>query len=348
MTVHKLLEDGRVRELYKATGGAWGGTKVDEAFSEYFCQLFAKEVIEKVKQEYPADWVEMMIDFEKVKHKISLNNQEEFVHLTLRPCLHEVYLEVMNVNMNNAFKNGSTETRGATLNRHKLQIPKSVISDMIKQVAESISSHAVSLLKKKEIKSLEFILMVGGFSNSPIVVQGVKDSTSLEVIVPENPELSVVQGAVMFGWKPEMFKSRKSRRTYGISCSRAFRENIDPVSSMYYDDNMVKRCNYVFDKLVGINEEVEVGHTVKRIQSVSYRDQIYATIKFYESEKSDVSYYDEPGVIKLGYFKVPMTDTTGGMNRKIEITVRFGGTEIIVNGKDLTTGVDAEAVYDFL
>ena len=43
-----------------------------------------------------------------------------------------------------------------------------------------------------------------------------------------------------------------------------------------------------------------------------------------------------------------MTDTTGGINRKIEITVRFGGTEIIVNGKDLTTGVDAEAVYDFL
>ena len=31
-----MLEDGRVRELYKATGGAWGGTKVDEAFVSYF------------------------------------------------------------------------------------------------------------------------------------------------------------------------------------------------------------------------------------------------------------------------------------------------------------------------
>ena len=301
-----------------------------------------------MKQEYPADWVEMMIDFEKVKRKISLNNHEEFVHLPLRHCLHEVYLEVMNVNLNNAFKNGSTETRGANLNRHKLQIPKSVVSDMIKQVAESISSHAVSLLKKKDIESLDFIIMVGGFSNSPIVVQGVKDSTSLEVIVPENPELSVVQGAVMFGWKPEMFKSRKSRRTYGIKCSSVFRDNIDPETSMFYDDDNVKRCNCNFDKLVEINEEVEIGHTVKRIQGVSFVNQIYGYIKFCESEKSDVTYCDEPGVRKLGSFKVPMTDTTGGTKRMLEITVRFGGTEITVNGKDLTTGIDVEAVYDFL
>ena len=51
VTVHKLLTDGRVRvrELYKATGGAWGGTKVDEAFENYFCEMFTKNVIGEVK-----------------------------------------------------------------------------------------------------------------------------------------------------------------------------------------------------------------------------------------------------------------------------------------------------------
>ena len=45
---------------------------------------------------------------------------------------------------------------------------------------------------------------------------------------------------------------------------------------------------------------------------------------------------------------IPMSDTTGGKGRKMEITLRFGGTEIIMNGKDLTTGADVQAVFDFL
>ena len=85
-------------------------------------------------------------------------------------------------------------------------------------MAKSISSHTTELLGKRENKNLiDFIVMVGGFSKSPIVVQEVKDNVSIPVIVPESPELSVVQGAVMFGWKPEIVKSRKSKRTYGIA-----------------------------------------------------------------------------------------------------------------------------------
>ena len=82
--------------------------------------------------------------------------------------------------------------------------------------------------------------MVGGLSNSPIVVQEVKKhASSIPVIVPENPELSVVQGAVMFGWKPDMFKSRKSKRSYGTLVIRDFLENIDPERLMFYDDDNV-------------------------------------------------------------------------------------------------------------
>ena len=421
VTVHKMLEDGRVRELYKATGGAWGGTKVDEAFIKYFCEMFTKEVIDNVKHEYPDDWVEMMLDFEKIKRKISLNSDDDFAQIALRPCIQEVYQEVMNVNLKNAFKNipgkrGATLNRhkiqipkqvitkkskkrkislnndddfaqialrpciqevyqevmnvnlknafknipgkrGATLNRHKLQIPKTVISEMIKQVAKSISSHATFLLQQKENQNLDFIVMIGGFSNSPIVVQEVKDqvSSSLPVIVPENAELSVVQGAVMFGWKPDIFKSRKSKRTYGLAFCPFFRENIDPEYLICYDDNYVKRCKYRFDKLVSVNEDIEIDHTVKRIYHPvkriyhpSKQNQLSVAIRIYESEKYEVIYCDEPGTRQLGSITIPMTDTTGGMNRKIEITVRFGGTEIVVNGKDLTTGVDVKAVYDFL
>ena len=348
VTVHELLADGRVRELYKATGGAWGGTKVDEAFVNYFYEIFTKDVIEEVKKEYAADWVEMMREFEKLKRKVSLENEDDSVQMMLRPCIHEVYLDVMNVNLKNAFGNNISGTRGATLNRHRLQIPKSLIAEMIKKVAKSISLHTADLLRKQENANLDFIVMVGGFSNSPIVVQDVKDQVSIPVIVPENPELSVVQGAVMFGWKPEMFKSRKSRRTYGISTSSPFRENIDPDRLMFYDYENTKRCAGRFVMLVALNEDIETDQTVKYTYIPEFSNQLKMLIDFCESEKMDVTYCDEPGVKRLGSITVPMTDTNGDMNRQVEVTVRFGDTEIFVHGKDLTTGADVETVFDFL
>ena len=32
ITVHEVMEDGNVREVYKANGGPWGGTKINDAF----------------------------------------------------------------------------------------------------------------------------------------------------------------------------------------------------------------------------------------------------------------------------------------------------------------------------
>ena len=32
ITVHEVLADGNVRELYKANGGPWGGKSVNDAF----------------------------------------------------------------------------------------------------------------------------------------------------------------------------------------------------------------------------------------------------------------------------------------------------------------------------
>ena len=311
--------------------------------------MFSDEVIEVVQKEYLDDWVEMMREFEKLKRKISLNKKEDFVQIALRHCFHEVYHDLMDVNLNNAFKNNLAGTRGAILNRNKLQIPKGVISQMIKQVSTSISSHTTFLLQLEEIEHLDFIVMVGGFSNSPIVVQEVKDHvpSSLPVIVPENPELSVVQGAVMFGWKPEMFKSRKSRRSYGVGTHKTFRENIDPERLMFYDENNVKKCKKRFSKLVNVGEEIEIGKSVKKkYRSYKLHGLSHSKFSIYESENNDVTYYDEPGVRKLG--SIGFYFDAGDVKREVEVTLLFGGTEIFVTCKDLENGLEYKAVYDFL
>ena len=146
----------------------------------------------------------------------------------------------------------------------------------------------------------------------------------------------------MFGWKSEMFKSRKSKRTYGLGESMPFREDIDPEHLSFYEDN-VKFCRDLFNRLITFGEEIEIHQ--KECYRALKPNQLSVCIRIHESEENDVTYCDEPGTRKLGFITVPMTDTTVGTKREVEVTVHFGGTEIFVSGKDLTTGADVQAVF---
>ena len=347
MVVHEILKDGRVRGVSQPSGGAWGGTQVDQAIVDYFCEIFTKEVIEVVKHEYSTEWINMMSQFEKIKRRITLEKKEEYVEIMLQG-IPDTYQDVKGVNMKDDFN--SAKARGANLIRRKLQIPKSVISKMIEKVAKKISAHTKDMLNEKGNENIDFIIMVGGFSTSPIVVQLVKDCVppSIPVLVPEEPELAVVQGAVMYGWRPEIIKSRKSNKTYGINLIMEFRENIDPEDLVFYDGNNEKMCDNRFDKLITVGDEIEIDQTVKRVYRPPFHDSTEVIVAICTSEKSNVTYCNERGVSELGSIMIPMPDTTGGMSREVEITVCFGGTEIILSGKDLLTGARVQAVYDFL
>lgn len=50
MTVHEVRTDGTLKELHKASGGAWGGTRVDASYFGLFGSLFTKELMEEFKQ----------------------------------------------------------------------------------------------------------------------------------------------------------------------------------------------------------------------------------------------------------------------------------------------------------
>ena len=42
ITVHEVVAGGHLKELHKASGGAWGGTQVDDAFYQFLVRLFGK------------------------------------------------------------------------------------------------------------------------------------------------------------------------------------------------------------------------------------------------------------------------------------------------------------------
>lgn len=53
ITAHEVLEDGHVRELIKATGGNWGGTRVDEEYMDFIKSIIGEEATKHIEESKP-------------------------------------------------------------------------------------------------------------------------------------------------------------------------------------------------------------------------------------------------------------------------------------------------------
>ena len=352
MTVHENIGDSKVKELYKATGGGWGGTKVDDLFKEYITKILTSQVVEKVKNDFPADWVDMMRDFEKIKRSVGLDEgRTDFCLFLLKPTVTDAYKELIGVDLVTRVKENKVPVEVKLRGKNRLQIPKTVITDMLKDVAIYIGDHVFSLLETKDMQDLKFINMVGGFSNSSVLVRQIKGViTRIPVVVPEEPELAVLKGAVMFGWKLNFISCRRSKQTYGIAILLKFDPLRDPQRLKITDDDGAEFCKNRFDQLVLINQEVESGYRVTRSYIPMSNDTLSMSITLYASKKENIRHCDELGVCKIGSLTVPMANPEGKDidDRKVAVSVMFASTEIQVEARDIVSNKKVNAVCDFL
>lgn len=88
---------------------------------------------------------------------------------------------------------------------------------MFQSATNEINKLIRGLLKKEELNGVSTLLLVGGFSESPLVSKAVKDAFPMfRVIVPPNARNSILKGAVMFGNDPDIIALRISPYSYGV------------------------------------------------------------------------------------------------------------------------------------
>jgi len=103
-----------------------------------------------------------------------------------------------------------------------VDLPTSLMTSFFSTLFDSIKKKVHELLESAKAKKapVNFIFMVGGFSESPYLKSEVKKSfetPELQVLVPRRPQVSVIRGACMFGLNPRSINSRISKKTYGIN-----------------------------------------------------------------------------------------------------------------------------------
>ncbi|KAL4230976.1 Heat shock 70 kDa protein 12A [Mactra antiquata] len=344
ITVHERQADGGLRELHKATGGAWGGTKVDEEFYQLIIKIIGAPAFQKFCRDHTSDYLDLQRELE-VKKRIITPKTKGKVTLKVPVSLGETYKTEMEESVEDALKESPLNGKISWL-PDKLRIDAEVFKGLFKMCSEKIVEHILSLLKFPEIKDTKNFLMVGGFSESEMMQDAImKALPNRNVIIPDEAGLTVLKGAVIFGHRPVAITSRCSRYTYGINISPPFDPALHSADRKVNVGNM-ERCRDVFKKYIQEGDVVQVGEprSGKHITLAPHQREMQLNI--YASPKREPTYVDEDDSEYLGRVIVELPDSDERI--RVEVTMVFGETELTVQAQELTTLKKFSSFFDFL
>ncbi|XP_063322814.1 heat shock 70 kDa protein 12A-like [Pelmatolapia mariae] len=335
ITVHEVLDGGALMELHKASGNDLGGQTVDRKFKEFLREIFSCGVWDEYEANFPSEVQKMMYEFvyfKQVDDDIQMSCPFNLGTLAQRRQEIEKFFE---------------SVQGASWDEGAIRISRERLRSFFAESLEGIKNSLGVILEKH--LNIEYILLVGGYAESQILHQHVIEQfgDQCKVLCPFRSQEAILRGAVMFGKSLGLVASRKSPFTYGVSVIEGFDDSKHKKEKKIIVDAGEFCCD-IFKKVVEEGEDVGWNETRQHILFPADPFQMRATITFYCSESKDPKYVDDIGVQKVASFDVRMHASSGGMNRKVKLEIKFGFTEITATGTDLVSGLKQSVTIDFM
>ncbi|XP_060559207.1 heat shock 70 kDa protein 12A-like [Ruditapes philippinarum] len=349
ITVHEVLRNRNLKELHKASGGAWGGTKVDEAFKAFLSEIIGQKGVEKFKKDCKEDYIDLFRDFETKKRDIAPRKTEK-ITLKIPITLVEKANETSGRTMEECIASSMYREK-LVLFKDKIRIEADVMKGFFDIPLRSILNHVQTLLAEPKVKDCSAIVMVGGFSESPMLQEHIQDHIpDMKIIIPDEAGLAVLKGAVIFGHNPTTIAERVCKFTYGEKMSHLTTNDCThPKLHTEIDDNGEMRCFDNFRIHVKIGQSVKLGEEQEELlSSPIYDTQTAIDKQIYISTNPNPVFVTDQGCSKIGSFSVPIPDTSLGKLREFGTTFLFGGTEIEVKVVDKATDEVTTKSVDFL
>lgn len=237
----------------------------------------------------------------------------------------------------------------------------------------SLLSEQVEEAKKQKNATIDRIILVGGFAESPYLYTALEEwcaqNGDIVLIRPANPQAAVVRGAALRGLEGLAPRIKHARRYYGMTALCLFRENIDPEDRSYlWPIDNIKYCSGRMKWLISKGEEIVQGtfrsssFSRKYIpgQENIFEDELYSCSLVDAPDYVDDSRVEKVGVIKTRFpadfdfgsgTKSKLDPVSGKTTHQFlfETQVIFGNKgsnltfKTLVNGKVVST---ADIVFD--
>ncbi|KRX08401.1 hypothetical protein PPERSA_08600 [Pseudocohnilembus persalinus] len=340
ITVHKLLcdvhENFICQEIIPSSGGCeWGssfGSGIVELYFEEFLRDFLGEELYKIYLENALARLDIIKDFEILKRKFKGGDRErnmvKFSYLGGDFSTQQLKKLILEHNQKHPAE-FHLKLKGSA----NLEIPAALMKSFYQTLFENIKNKVDQLIKQTNDKNenVDFIFMVGGFSESPFLKQQIMDKfgqTQIQVLVPRRPQVSVIRGACLYGLNPRSISSRIAKKTYGINTLTTFDAQRHPQEKKVIIEGE-EFCEDVFDAFVRIGDSISNDEVHTKIYCPVRSKQTIMRIIFYETDRRNVEFVDESHVKQLGELVIDISKhTTNIEDKTIKVTLLFGSTHI--------------------
>lgn len=335
MTVHRRTQNNKLQELWRASGGPWGGKAVTDKFQRFVEEIVGGKVMKSFIDEEMEDYLELLRDFEVKKRQVKINKPSITINIPV--SINEVMKEhSADKDFETAIKS-SKYSSDLVFRRNKLTLNENLTMKLFEPIVREIMKKMDDVFEHVS-SEIPYILLVGGFSECEIVRQRIKEHfESKTVIAPHDSGLIVLKGAVYFGYLPEAISIRCAPYTFGMQSWPPFDPRLHPSNKRVIINGKV-RCKDVFHKFVTIGDPIEPGCSKSQAFQVLDTKQSFLECVVYISEEDDPKFVDD--CTPLITLNIPLENFRNREIVEIEETLVFGETELRIKAVDSKTGVE--------
>ncbi|CAG2224049.1 unnamed protein product [Mytilus edulis] len=209
-------------------------------------------------------------------------------------------------------------------------------------------------LSKRNWKTGEFLklslpmTLVESFAskNKTNLSEHLKSKHGNTIIVPNEAGLAVLKGAVLYGHDPSCVVTRKCDRTYGTLVYRAFLADDLPAKWMRHGGSFL--CKDAFNKLVEIGESITLNEKRSTVMQPLRADMSKMSVKLYGSTDPNPRYVTDKSCTYLGKILIDIPEQYRSCDEDVIVSMTFGQTEIVVEGKSQHSEHVVTTKLDFL
>ena len=299
--VEQVEENGHLTDIHCPDGGPWGGTLVDTAFKHFLDEVFGETSVENFSNKYKSDELFIYSNFEIKKRNITTTSSER-IRLRIPSRLAEC--SGGNAGVQHRIKQSKYQNDVEVL-ADKLIVDSKIFVHMFSESKRKLIEFIHSLFKEDEISGIDLIILVGGFACSPLIVDAVKNSFSdKHVIVPNDANLAVLKGAVLYGRLSlnsisqtdsvsAIISARHMRYTYGISTAVPFDDQKHSQAHKIEYEGRIPECENVFHVFFKAGQRVVPGKASETC--VFNLTRLSNEIEVYRTRSKDPKYINDEG-----------------------------------------------------
>ena len=326
-----------------ASGGSWGGTNVDRQFFRLLDEIFGTDFMNKLKHECPNTWLSMIVDFETKKRAakpgnatgINLSLSLQFVRKFEKHSGEEIEERIR-----------KKKHLGVKCSNGMLRISGETMQGFHSEIITKIMDHLECIFDEANSSDISKIFVVGGFADSAYLQElfMLEFGRKATILIPEEAGMAVMKGAVLFGHDTSAITSRIARYHYGVpGCPKFDPAKHDPARKISVQGK---------DRIDIITPYVRKG------QRISAEEVIEHTRYPLSADKDTVSFFllctsvdgiedpKHPSITKLAKITVVSPITKVAKDRKVKVSLRFGGTDILFRAVDVNSGYEAQATIE--